>query len=83
MDDRDDLGDAEFLKLIFKEIYPAFDADDNYGIYLRMLIEMLYRMNDDRLAVQLQELLRDITRMHSLTRASCEYQCDIHMYNLT
>ena len=73
------LGDVELVAQLphLRNVLPQ--ARDHDSIDLVIVLELLDRVDDDRLAVELQKLLGNALGVHALSGSAGKNQCDIHV----
>ena len=71
--------DPELLRVGPGDVVPAVDADQLDGVDLRMLLEALQGIDQNRLIIDVDKLLRDILS-HPVPAAPGDNQCNIHTY---
>ena len=81
-DDPLDLGEVVLLQQHLQVVDPAGDADDDDGVDVRVILELLQGVEDDGLAMQGQELLGHSLDIHTGACATGKDQCSIHKNTL-
>ena len=73
------LGDVELVAQLphLRNVLPQ--ARDHDSVDLVIVLELLDRIDDDRLAVELQKLLGNALGVHALSGSAGKNQCDIHV----
>ena len=82
-DDPVNLGEVVLLQQQLQVVDPAGDADNNDDINVRVVFKLLQCIENDRLAMEGQELLGHGLDVHASARTAGKNQCSIHKNTLS
>ena len=80
--DADDFVDLKLLEHFLQKGDPLFQTSHNDGIDLRMIVKQFERVDDDRLAIEFEKLLRARLSIHPYARSSGKNDGNVHTFKM-